>query len=143
MQKIIVRSIFILSILVLIIVGIVKIGKKSTVVEMNSFNAIPAGASFFFEIKDISAFLDIIYDDNLIWKELSEFIELKEFTNNVSFIDSILETNDKLQSFFGKNHTIISAHKMPNNTTNFLFINLQKESCEPDDFNKAVLEIFS
>jgi hypothetical protein len=111
----------ILSLALVLIIGLIVIKKKITSAS-DPLTAVPLDASIILQINDLQNFKHLLFDKNLIWKDLSKFEAFDKMFRIMSFTDSVAKGMSGFSDLIYQSTIYISGHFIGGRKTEFLYI---------------------
>ena len=140
-----IKKVFTFLIPVIILIAIITyllISNKKNV-ESVAQNAIPTDASMIIEINDVSSFISNLKDNNEFWDDLIKIDQIQELEKSISFIDTVILRNQKINSITKKNPVILSIHGTGNGKYQLLFYISLSGLLNEKSINTIITELLS
>ena len=130
--------IVVVIIFVVAIVGFYIFLKKQQTVGVTPINAVPVNSALIIEIKKPQKFYSEISEKSIFLKKLKQLGEVSNFISDISFIDSIVKGDIKLNQLLTKNPILISLHEVGNKKYYPLYIIRISGRFEANQILKAI-----
>ena len=102
-----------------------------------TINAVPEKVSIIFETEDLPYFLSSIHNNANLFSIISKSNLIKNTYNELKFIDSLFQSNNKLRYFFENKDVIISSHII-NKTENSTLLIAPFQSKDKQNVKKII-----
>jgi hypothetical protein len=89
--------------------------------KISAAQAIPSDCAFVIESDDFLKLFKTLNESSLIWDELQQVSCVQELNREVILADSLIRSNEKLNSIFASNKVYIAAYPSDGKETGFLF----------------------